>query len=53
MGDRGDGLGIRIFFFNYNGLRGFHEALFHPKVGGCAILGHKPRKACVTAMTFR
>src|SRR5450755_2871913 len=31
------GLDIRLFFFNYNGLRGFHKVLVHPRAGGSAI----------------
>ena len=34
--DRWTGLGIPFFFFNYSGLRGFHQISIHPKVNGAA-----------------
>ena len=37
LADRRAGLGIRFFFFNYNGLCGFHEVSIHFKAGGSAM----------------
>jgi hypothetical protein len=51
--DRWTGPGIHFFFFNYNGLRGFHNVSIHPKAGDGAISGDRRRKPCVIAMTFQ
>ena len=53
MGDRRTGLGVRFFFFYYNGLRGFHEVSIHPRTEAGAIPDGTARKACVIAMTFQ
>ncbi len=36
-GDRRDGFGLRFFFFDYNGLRGFHKASIHLRARRGAI----------------
>ena len=39
-------LGFRIFFFNYNGLRGFHEVTVHPMAASCAIFARAAQSMC-------
>src|SRR5580692_3156600 len=43
---RGPGIEIYLFFFNYNGLHGFHQVLIHLKTGGMAIRAKTAQSMC-------
>src|SRR5438874_1702188 len=44
--DRWTGLSVPFFFFNYSGLRGFHQISIHPKVNGAAAPAEAVQTMC-------